>query len=398
MSNASAGAQSAQSFDLHFLTLRTVVSPEDKEAGRKRYCGIARANRLFDLPWDENVRAYLGVDDQGRKRRSPVVNLAIRETVEKNRDLFPLLNAGLVIVARSAVANDPKKVVQLEGASIINGAQTQGVLHEFFDSHPEEEGYPSVNFELLVMSDEELIGDVSISRNFQNRVTDLSIYGRQGRFNDLEAAMRRHDPEIKLRKSETDFGDGFLDTEKLIQVVTAMTPEPVRLPSAEKRRVKTPETIYRVYAYRHRSRCLKDFATVIDNANDWPEAYKVFLDIAWYAWKLYRKLKSEQAFSPLHCVKGVDDNRGRKIVADDGVPDGIVFPMLSALSRFVSKPSRHWKFEVPKNFPWRALYNQAMMQEKQAAAHNPNMMGKNADCYVALHGAIDMFFAVTTAD
>ena len=53
-------------------------------------------------------------------------------------------------------------------------------------------------------------------------------------------------------------------------------------------------------------------------------------------WKLYERLKSEQFFSRLKNVRG-DKTNGQKVVTKDGVPDGIVFPMLSALGRFVRK-------------------------------------------------------------
>ncbi len=149
-------------------------------------------------------------------------------------------------------------------------------------SHPDDAQYRSVNFELIVTDEDELIADISIARNWQNRVNDLSIYGRQGLFDDLEESMKKHDPGVKLRRSETDFGDHYVDTEKLIQVLTVVLPKDVPVPSAEKSQ-KTPETTYRVYAYRHRSRCLKDFAAVMEDPKTWKEAHDLFLDLAWEA-------------------------------------------------------------------------------------------------------------------
>jgi AIPR protein len=381
-------------FELNFLTLRSVTAPEDTAAGRKRYCGVAKANELLKLPTDENVRDYLGKDDEGRRRKATLVNLAIRETVESNRDQFQLLNSGLVVVARRSDVDDNKKVLKLSSASIINGAQTQGVIADYFAAHADDDEFPSINFEVVVTDDEDLIAEISIARNFQNRVADLSIYGRKKLFDELEEALQKHDKTITLRRAETDFSETFLDTEKLIQVLTVLTPTEVRLPSAEARKLKTAETIYRVYAYRHRSRCLKDFATVMDDSESWPEAHELFLQLAWDAWQLYEQLRGEQTFSALHKGQG-DTLSGKKIVASDGVPDGIVFPMLSALSRFVRRSRSGWRLDIPKSFPWKALFNQAIAQFKTTAAHNPQSMGKNADCYVALHGAIDMYFAVT---
>lgn len=381
-------------FKLQYHSLRSVTSPEDTEAGRKRYCGIAPARALLGLDTSENVRGFLGRDEDGNPRKATLVNKALLDTIERRPEYFALLNSGVVIVAREAKVDDPSRTVLLNRASIINGAQTTGVLRDYFaGADDEDETNPSVNFELLVMDDEELIADVSIARNFQNQVKSLSIYGRQGRFEALEAAMQRVDPKIRLRKQETDFSDEFLDTEKLIQVLTAIAPADVPLPSAVKRKERTLETQYRVYAYRHRSRCLKDFAEVMDDCEEWAEAHKMFLDLAVPAWKLYWRLKGEQAFSPLHCVRGAGN--GTKVVARDGVPDGIVFPMLSALSGFMKNSKEGWQLRVPKNFPWKTFFGQAMAQEKSTAGHNPNTMGKLADCYIALHGSVEMFVAVS---
>jgi hypothetical protein len=380
-------------FKLHYSVLRSVTSPDDQEANRRRYCGVARADHFFELNWEDNVRGYLGIDEEGNKRKPTLVNLAVRETVKSNRDLFPMLNTGFVLVGRTANVDDNKRIVDIGQASIINGAQTLGVLREYFTDGPDDESFPWVNFELIVTTDEELIGDLSIARNFQNRVADLSIYGRQGRFEELQQTLATHDPKLRLRTRETDFGDEYLDTEKLIQAVTALMPSRIPVPSADQRRAQTAETQYRVYAYRHRSRCLKDFATVMDSPDKWQQAHRFYLDTAWDGWQQYESLKREQAFSRLHKVKG-EINGNQKVVAPEGVPDGIVFPMLSALSNFVRDGKSGWKLHVPKNFPWSALYEHAIVLFKETADHNPNVMGKHAGVYIALHGLCRMFFAM----
>jgi len=387
-----------------FHSIRSVTSPEDQEAGRRRYCGVAPANSFFSVNTDENVRGYLGRDEEGARRKSPQVNMRIRETVAEDRERFALLNTGVVMCAGDAEVDDHKKFARLRGCSIINGAQTKGVLEDWFmKDHPEDTDYPSVNFELIITDDEDLVADISIARNYQTRVEELSIYGRQGLLDELEKAMKKADATIQLRKKETDFAESYLDTEKLIQVLTALAPSDLPLPSAVKRKDKTPETIYRVYAYRHRSRCLKDFAHVMDKeawdtvkGEDWSDAKRFFLDVAVEAWRLYERVKGEQSFSSLHCVKG-ETIGGRKQVSPDGVPDGVVFPMISALSVFVKKARGGYRFSVPGLFPWATLFEQARVVETRVAGNNPNTMGKSAGCYVALHGLISMYGATSAA-
>lgn len=72
-----------------------------------------------------------------------------------------------------------------------------------------------------------------------------------------------------------------------------------------------------------------------------------------------------------------------------------MFPMLSALSRFMNKNGR-WELTVPKRFSWKTFYEQPLPQYNTAARFNPQTMGKTSEIYVALHGSVDMFFAVTS--
>lgn len=393
-----------------YHSLRSVVSPEDSAAGRRRYCGVAPATSLFGLPTDENVRRFLGKDEDDKKRKSTQVNKAIRETLIENRDHFAVLNGGIVIVARAADVDDKQKSLSLRQCSIINGAQTVGVLKEFQQNPPSELAdddfddakqpvLPSVHFEVIITDDEGLIADITVARNFQNAVQDISIYGTKKLFHALEEEMQKYDASIKLRMSETDFSEEFLDTAKLVQVMTVLAPSDVPLPSTFARNNRKQESPYRTYAYSSRARCLKDFATVMsdEDSPDYPKdakknARKYFLETCWDAWQEYKRLKSEQDFSSLRKVEG-EQQAGRKIVADDGVPDGIVFPVLSALSLFVSLRNGKWRLAIPSKFPRSALHHIAKKTFMSAASHNPQTMGKKAECYETMHSAMEMFLA-----
>ena len=201
-----------------------------------------------------------------------------------------------------------------------------------------------------------------------------------------------------MRKSGNRFGDEFLDTEKLIQAITALMPSTIAVPSAAMRHAKTPETEYRVYAYRHRARCLKDYATVMESRlvrkKEWESAATFYIQMGWDAWTLYKQLKSEQSFSYLKTVEG-EVVASRKIVSPEGVPDGIVFPMLERLSRFTTQGQDGWAVKIPTAFPWPVFFQMTANLFKNTAKHNPNTMGKQADCYTALHGMLEMFAAMT---
>lgn len=382
----------SSSIPLVYHSLRRVTSPEDESQGRRRFCGVAPANSIFPIVTSENVREFLDRDDpDGSGSKSTAVHLAIRRTLENHRANFSLLNSGVVIVAEGAEVDHSKRTVTLQNPSIINGARTKDVLEEFFVDDSDVE-VPSISFELIVTSDPDLATEIAIARNFQGQVDDISIYSKRGRFEDLERVMRKEYPKVALKDGDADYGD-VLDTEKLIQVITALAPRNVEFPSVVRRQARG-EAEYRAYAYCHRSRCLKDFAEVMSEPLSWKSAYNYCLTIAPEAWRLYSELKGEQHFSSLPKVKGEIVNGQRKVVPD-GVPDGIVFPILSALSRFVENRPGKSTLRVPERFPWHALYTQAEVLFKTTAGQSPQAMGKDPDCYVALHGVIDMYLAAT---
>src|SRR5262252_5088855 len=135
----------------------------------------------------------------------------------------------MVVVARAIDVDDKRRVLTLERPSIINGSQTQGELRRYFERSQQQDDFyePSVKFELIVTTDDELIAEISISRNFQNDVRPISIAGRRGQLDELEKAVQAAIPGAKLRKSETDIVEEYLDSEKLIQVMFALMPGPL---------------------------------------------------------------------------------------------------------------------------------------------------------------------------
>jgi hypothetical protein len=114
---------------------------------------------------------------------------------------------------------------------------------------------PSIKFELIVTNDDDLIAEISIARNFQNDVRAISIAGRRGQLGDLEKAVQKGFPNVRLRKSETDLTAGeFLDTEKIIQVILALLPE-----SMMEKLDGLADASNKVSTYSQKTRCLKLF-------------------------------------------------------------------------------------------------------------------------------------------
>jgi hypothetical protein len=381
------GARLRTTFNYH--TLRNISSPDDLANDRRVYSGNAPGTAFLNLPEDENVRGYLVTAEGKKRQRLTDVHRQIRDTLENKPEDFSILNGGVVIVAAAAEVDEKEKRVTLLAPSIINGSQTRGELSRYFE-HCKEMGitpHPvSVKFEIVVSDDDDLKAEISIARNFQNDVARLSIAGRRGQLDELEGRLQEARPELKLRKSETHRSDDFADTEKVLQVATALMPTELWPKPKEK------DDPVKVYTYSMKSKCLREFqdihrkaksATAEEQSNGEQakaaELYNYYLDIAPQALELYERWKQHQGF------KGT----GLRSITREGndivdVPDGIVFPIIASLSAFVRKKEGRWTYCPPVKFHDADIIKAAKGQYMNTANSNPWNMGKSRAVYSSL--------------
>jgi hypothetical protein len=386
---AQKSARPLVSFPFH--SFRNISCPEDNANDRKVFAGHAPVTSVLRLETDENVRSYLLEAEGKERRRETQVNGEIRSTLEGNPELFSILNSGIVIVAHGHEVDEQKKLLHLKNPSIINGSQTQGVLRDFFKRAADNgtEVPPiHVKYELIVTDDDELIGEISIARNFQNDVAKISIAGRRGRLDELERSLRRKIPGAKLQKSETELSENYVPTERLLQVITALIPASLWPKPGENENPK------KVYTYSMKAKCLKEFDEIYVRAHDsrHPEhekakdLYQFYLDIAAEALQLYEKWKEHQGFrgTGLRCI--VRD--GREVV---DVPDGMIFPILASLSAFAEKTPQGWTIKHPRLFKDEDLIRAAKSAYQSIANSNPWIMGKQQACYAALYQITSLY-------
>lgn len=369
-------------FSFPYNVIRNISSPEDETAGRKTYSGNAPAASYRDLPENENVRSYIVTAEGKKRQRLTDVHRKIRDTLNNNPDEFAILNSGIVIVARDIEVDDKTKTATLIEPSIINGSQTRGELANYLDTVPSADRFPvSCKFELVITDDDELIGEVSIARNFQNDVATLSIVGRKGVLDEIEDRLKATDESIQLRKSETQRSEDYLDTEKLLQVMFALIPSELW---PKKKEADDPR---KVFTYSMKSKCLKEFREIHDAAKDPSKEghaesaalYAFFLDIAPQAKALYEKWKAHEEFKGTG-IRAIERD-GREIV---DVPDGIIFPILASLSAFAKKTRNGWRISPPAVFSDREIIQAAKAQYMNVAHSNPWNMGKNQAIYSSL--------------
>lgn len=226
-----------------------------------------------------------------------------------------------------------------------------------------------------------MIAEVSIARNFQNDVAKLSIVGRKGLLDEIEKRLQQELPFIHLRKSETQRSEDYYETEKLLQVITALIPAELWPKPKEKQDPK------KVYTYSMKAKCLKEFQK-IHEASDDPtspghkeakELSKFYLDIAPEAFKLYSKWKKHPGFQGTG-LRSIE-REGREVV---DVPDGIIFPIIASLSAFALKIAGRWVLLPPKMFTDTEIIQAAKAQYMNVAHSNPWNMGKNQAIYSSL--------------
>ena len=387
MSTKQAVVRPQQSINLPFFNIRNISCPDDITNNRKIYVGFSPVTGVIDLPTDENVRDYL-LDAEGRVRRRPTaVHKAIEDTLANTSENFPVLNSGVVIGAGGCEIDEKNKVAILYNPSIINGAQTQGIIRDYYEKIGcADRDCPYIKFEIIVTDDQDLIAEISIARNFQNNVMTLSIAGRRGQLEGLNKSLQAKNPELKLQTSETELAEDYVKTERLLQVIAALVPEEL-WPMAVSVLNKDKE-FNKVYTYSMKAKCLKDFQTLYVQANDKHQSnyqqaldlYKFYLEIASQAYELHDKWKSHVGFkgSGLRSIT----REGSEIVE---VPDGIIFPILASLSVFATRKKGKWSIEPPALFADEELIRSAKSVYMDIARSNPNSMGKSKSCYAALY-------------
>ena len=366
---------------LEFHSLRNISSPDDTANDRKVLTGHMPILEVLKLNTHANVRSYL-LDVEGKKKKvRTAVHRAIENTLENNPDKFPVLNGGVTIVAENFDINEKKRQLTLNDASIINGAQTQGIIKDYFEGLKDQSDFPDahITFELIITTDENLVAEISIARNFQNDVKLLSISGKLGIFTELEKSISSGLDGQKLRTSETDSTEDHMDTEKLLQVMTALIPEELWQGTGR------GDTANKNYAYNQKAKCLKEFTELkkkVDSGNatdEQNELYQYFIDIAPSAWKLYEEWKAHPKFVGTRMRSIVRD--GREIVE---VPDGVIFPILAAISMFIEKVDGKWQLNIPDIFEPQDLVSAASSAYKDVANHKPYVMGRSNASYSSL--------------
>ncbi len=343
------------------------------------YHGVFASDQVLKFSSTLNVR-----DSYGRGS----VHQAITETLEETPDRFRYLNGGITVVSKSIITRERGNSLEISfshDASIINGTQTQGALRKYhgYDVKTEEclNSVPPVDVDVtvIVTTDEDLMTDITVARNVQNKVKDLSVFGRKGAFNDLNSALKKARSPFELSTSETD--KGTFETGKALQLAFAIMPEDFWERNLPKVKCSRP-TIYS-----SKNKWMKLFGeTIATPKNDQTKELKKFIvDILPSVLNLYESSKKASFWRQKYWqTTGVVKN-------DDGsvktVKDGYIFPFLVAHSIFVTQDEQGtWKIELPEGYaPDKIVKAIKEIYDTDADdMKNVQLFGKNALAYMLL--------------
>jgi hypothetical protein len=364
---------------LSYRKIRDISTKEEEDNGASTHIAILPFSEILKIGTEGNLRAYIPAHP-GKKRS--MVHKAIGDTIRNKPDRFSQFNSGFLIGASKIVIDDQKKSVTLWDSSVNNGAQSQGEIQLYLDECKASGIDPNefhVRAEISVEPDPATRTEIAIARNTTTRIQDLSQAGKRGYFDEIDAAFQRANPGSKLARSETDLDDEFINTRLLLQVLWALMP--AELMPAGRTSIEA-----RMKAYKNAAQCLSDFEQTFLNraTNNQDRArYKYFCDMAGTAWQVYRHWQSHEEWEGQRLRS--DARQVRRKEGQIFVADGVVFPVLAALSNFVKKSEAtgNWELRVPAVFKDEHMITAA---RRQLAQHlgKPMLMGRSGPAYEGL--------------
>jgi AIPR protein len=376
--------------NLQFHKISDISNVDDIMSSRRVYVAQLSIDQIIDINTDENVRNYTG------ENKKTDVHKKILQTLMNNSERFSVLNGGIVVVTDEVTIDEKNQTVKLKSPSIINGAQTQGVIKEFIALLTEQGKIPPkifVKVEIIQTYSEDLRREITIARNHQNKVQMLSIYGVQGVYADLSSAIKKHLTKFKLQESEDERSDDYIPVDKLVQILIALTPMSLGVPDSV-------DKVNRTFCYSSKAKCLRLYETIWRSTDDCDDAqfrnqckkvYDAYIKIAPQAWLLYKRWQSNPLFIKFIREDGEDrEGFDRSHVFDKKtgtvlISDGILFPILTTLSNYVvvSRQSG-WTIDIPAAVE-KKIIESALFAYNQFSDSNPQSMGKSKQVYAYIN-------------
>lgn len=369
---------------LSYQLLRNTTSPNEEETGVRSYVANLSAFEILKLDTKENLRSYIAEYNVRKRNR---VHQSIQFTIQNEPTRFITRNSGFVIAASDIEIDDGKKIVTLIDASILNGAQSQGEIKRWVEETygeipPDADEIPFfVRAEIVVDSDPDQVVETAIARNTATPVKSISQAGARGHLAELEASIQKKFPKLKIQKSETEIGDEYYDTRKILQYARLLMPTGVSGSDSASEKLRP---------YKNPEQCLTDFSAwyeARETDDDAREKYDFTVAMAPFAIAEYEYWEAHPEWNGHHIWEETKKG-GRACRRDDtgkviSVSPGLVFPIVGAMSAFVEKKKGNWMINKPKLFEPGEMIERAVAQFR-AVNSDPMQMGRSAGAYDAL--------------
>lgn len=379
----SSSAGTTRAYDLPYTLIRNLTSPDEKSNNVQTWFANVNAKDILSLGAEDNLRTYIAEHSQ-TKRNS--VHRQIANTIEELPDRFINRNSGVTVTCTHCDVDDNRKIAHLRGASIINGAQTQGELQRYFKSLEDEGPDFMVRVEIIMEPVHEQIVEIAIARNTATSVKSVSQSAARGYLTGLKQSVEASLPGETIQMSETDsVGQNTLNTQSVLQWTRLLMPQ----------RLLGDGIYARNFAYKQGGKCLADFSSWAQNRQSDSTAerlYNFMVQMAPVAIREYRYWEVHEGWNGhrLHEFgKGTDKPHGGRPVKRDKagkvvwVAPGILFPIMSALSAFAVEKNGDWSLEQPDLFKEVELIRRAV-QQYRALGREVAVMGRSEAAYDAL--------------
>lgn len=387
MASAKSGKHAPSRVQISYQLIRNTTSPDEKSVGVQSFIANVPALEILKLDTKDNLRSYLAEYSPRKRNR---VHEAIRKTIDTAPQRFIIRNSGFVITASDVTVDDDKKIVTIVDPSIINGAQSQGEIRRYIDelTDPENSKEPPENpfyvrASIIVDPDPSEVVETAIARNIVTPVKSLSEAGARNQLDELERSIQRLMPDAKIRKDESQTGDDYLDTRKILQLARLLMPTSVSGNSSAAEKLR---------AYKNPEQCLTDFC-------DWSMAkevdpkkrakYDFTVQIAPHALREYQAWEKHQGWSG-HRIWSETKKGGRAIRRDRKtgriawVSPGLLFPLMGAMSEFAVQDGKgQWVLAKPTRFKEDEMIQRTVNQFR-AHDSDPMYMGRSEAAYDAV--------------
>lgn len=382
MQSHPSGSTVPEAVTLSFQLIRNTTSPDEKATGVQSYVANLPAWEILKLNTKENLRSYIAEYNPRKRNR---VHDAIRTTIEQSPQRFITRNGGFAITASDITVDDNSKIATLKGASLINGAQSQGEIRRYFDELQDDDDVPAdipffVRAEIIVDPNAVEVVETAIARNTATPVKSISQAGARGHLEELEKSIQAMLPSVEIQKSETDVGKE--DTRRILQWARLLMPLDVSQNATAAERLR---------AYKNPEQCLTDFSDWYDRRDKDQAAkarYDFTVQIAPWAIQEYRFWETHDSWIG-HRIHEITKKGGRACRRDGTgkivwISPGLLYPILGAMSEFVLRNGGGlWALKRPSRFHPDEMIKRAVSQFR-AHDSDPMYMGRSEAAYDAL--------------